>query len=49
VDYQQYLDIGVKTHKAYKVINFGDTRPDQGRFAINFDQIAAITVAPPNA
>ena len=46
-DYQQYLDIGVKTHKAYKIINLGDSRPEQGRFAINLDDIAAITAAPP--
>jgi hypothetical protein len=46
-DYLQYLDIRVKTHKSYRIINFGDSRPEQGRFAINLDDIAAITVAPP--
>jgi hypothetical protein len=46
-DYLQFLDIGVKTHKSYKVVDFGDARPEQGRFAINLDDVAAITTVPP--
>jgi hypothetical protein len=46
-DYLQYLDISVKAHKSYKVVNFGDARPNQGQFAINLEDIAAITTAPP--
>jgi len=47
-DYLQYLDIGVKSHRAYPLINPGDARrTNQGQFAINLSDIAAITVMPP--
>ena len=46
-DYLQYLDIGVKTHHSYRVVNFGDARPNQGQFAVNLADISAITIAPP--
>ena len=46
-DYLQYLDIGVKAHKAYKLVSPGDARSNQGVFAINLDDIAAVTMMPP--
>ena len=45
-DYQQFLDVGLKTHKAYKMATPEGT-DGEGNFAINLSDIIAITVIPP--
>ena len=46
-DYLQYLDIGVKSHKSYQMVNPGDPNDSSGRFAVDLHDIAALTVMPP--
>ncbi len=45
-DYQQFLDVGLRPHKLYplaKVPGSGGT----GYFTINVEEVAAMTVTPP--
>ena len=45
-DYQQFLDVGLKAHKAYRLATPAGT-DGEGSFAINLSEIIAITVVPP--
>ena len=47
-DYQTYLDVGLRTHKTYKVATAGGKPGQSGTFAINVTQVIAITTTPPN-
>ena len=51
-DYQNFLDMGIKAHKAYPIANPGapDARaePPVGKFVVNLSDIMAITVVPPS-
>jgi hypothetical protein len=46
-DYLQFLDIGVKTHRSYTVVNPPGTRGRKATFSLNLAEVAAImTVSP---
>jgi hypothetical protein len=42
-DFQTFLDIGIKPHKAYKVANVAGARGKMGQFAIDVTTISAIS------
>lgn len=42
-DYLSYLDIGMKSHKTYRIAKNATTKGQAGLFAINLSEIAAIT------
>jgi hypothetical protein len=46
-DYLQFLDIGVKAHRAYAVVDPGANDSPVGIFAVNLADVAAITVTVP--
>ncbi len=46
-DYLQFLDIGVKAHRAYAVVDPGANDAPVGIFAVNLADVAAITVTVP--
>ncbi|MEY4198673.1 MAG: hypothetical protein RLZZ265_413 [Verrucomicrobiota bacterium] len=46
-DYLQFLDIGVKAHRAYAVVDPGANDTPVGIFAVNLADVAAITVTVP--
>ena len=46
-DYLQYLDIGVKAHKAYAVVDGANNDAPVGVFAVNLADVAAITATVP--
>ena len=46
-DYQQYLDVGLKAHRPYRMATPEGTPDGEGNFAINISEIIAITVVPP--
>lgn len=46
-DYLQYLDIGVKAHKAYAVVDGANHDAPVGVFAVNLADVAAITATVP--
>jgi hypothetical protein len=46
-DYLQFLDIGVKAHRAYAVVDPGANNTPVGIFAVNLADVAAITVTVP--
>ena len=46
-DYLQYLDIGVKAHRAYAVVDAGASDQPVGVFAVNLADVAAITATVP--
>jgi len=48
-DYLQFLDIGVKSHNSYRIVNPGDPDDQTGRFSVNLADIAALTVMPPKS
>jgi hypothetical protein len=43
-DYQIFLDIGLKAHKAYQIASVTGDRSKSGQFTIDLAVIAAITV-----
>lgn len=47
-DYQTYLDVGLRTHKTYRVATPAGKAGQSGTFAINLTQVIAITTTPPN-
>ncbi len=46
-DYLQFLDIGVKAHKAYAVVDAANHDAPVGVFAVNLADVAAITATVP--
>lgn len=46
-DYLQYLDIGVKAHRAYAVVDAAASDLPVGVFAVNLADVAAITATVP--
>ncbi|PAW83310.1 MAG: hypothetical protein B9S33_14015 [Pedosphaera sp. Tous-C6FEB] len=46
-DYLQFLDIGMKAHRAYAVVDPGANDTPVGIFAVNLADVAAITVTVP--
>lgn len=46
-DFQQYLDIGLRPHRAYSVANPADKAGTAGLFAINMAEVAAMVAVPP--
>ncbi len=46
-DYLQFLDIGVKAHRAYAVVDPGAKDVPVGIFAVNLADVAAITATVP--
>lgn len=46
-DYLQYLDIGMKAHKAYAVVDAANDDAPVGVFAVNLADVAAITATVP--
>lgn len=46
-DYLQFLDIGVKAHKAYAVVDGANHDAPVGVFAVNLADVAAITATAP--
>ena len=46
-DYLQFLDIGVKAHKAYAVVDAANNDAPVGVFAVNLADVAAITATVP--
>ena len=46
-DFQQYLDVGIRSHRGYKMANPAGTKTSAGTFAINMNEIVAITTVPP--
>ncbi len=44
-DFQQYLDVGLLSHKLYPLARGGNNAG--GFFCINLAEVAAVTVAPP--
>ena len=46
-DYLQYLDIGVKAHRAYAVVDGAANDVPVGVFAVNLADVAAITATVP--
>ena len=42
-DYLSYLDIGMKSHKTYRIAGNATTQGQAGLFAVNLAEIAAIT------
>lgn len=46
-DYLTYLDIGMKSHRTYRLANPANPEGDGGLFAIDLTSIAAITLSPP--
>jgi hypothetical protein len=46
-DFLTYLDIGMKSHHAYRLANPATPEGQAGLFAIDLSTIAAITTAPP--
>ena len=46
-DYLQFLDIGVKAHKAYAVVDGANNDTPVGVFAVNLADVAAITATVP--
>lgn len=47
-DYQIFLDIGLKAHKAYAVANVAGSKGKTGQFSIDLSCIAAITLNLPS-
>jgi len=45
-DYQIFLDIGLKAHKAYPIANVAAGKGKTGQFTIDLATIAAITLNP---
>ena len=43
-DFQQYLDIGVRPHRLYKVADTPGTATSGGHFTVDMAEISAITV-----
>lgn len=46
-DFLQFLDIGVKAHKAYAVVDAANNDAPVGVFAVNLADVAAITATVP--
>lgn len=46
-DFLQYLDIGVKAHRAYAVVDAANSDAPVGVFAVNLADVAAITATVP--
>ena len=46
-DFQQYLDIGLKTHRSYRMANPTGGQ-SAGLFAVNLAEVSAITTMPPS-
>jgi len=46
-DFLQYLDIGVKAHRAYAVVDAAASDQPVGVFAVNLADVAAITATVP--
>ena len=46
-DYPQFLDIGVKAHRAYAVVDAAANDRPVGVFAVNLADVAAITATVP--
>lgn len=46
-DYLQYLDIGMRPHRTYAVINPGGAKGVGGQVAINIAEVVAITISTP--
>lgn len=46
-DYLQFLDIGVKAHRAYAVVDAANNDSPVGVFAVNLADVAAITATVP--
>ena len=43
-DFSIFLDIGLKSHRFYKVANVAGTHGGKGEFALDLTTVAAITV-----
>jgi len=48
-DFLTFLDIGMKSHRTYRLANPATPEGQAGLFAIDLSSIAAITTAPPVA
>ena len=46
-DYLQFLDIGMKAHKAYAVVDPNNQEAPVGVFAVNLADVAALTATAP--
>lgn len=46
-DYLQFLDIGMKAHRAYAVVDAANNDAPVGVFAVNLADVAAITATVP--
>jgi hypothetical protein len=42
-DYLQFLDVGLRAHRSYRLVNPGGERGQNGQFIINLAEVAAIT------
>lgn len=41
-DYEQYLDIGVRPHRSYRLAPTAGTQHDEGLFTVDFNSISAV-------
>jgi len=46
-DYLQFLDIGMKAHRTYKVVNAAGAKGASGLFTLNLAEVSAITTIKP--
>lgn len=46
-DFIQFLDVGLRTHRTYPLVDVGGKTTGQGQFAINLADVAAITTITP--
>ena len=47
-DFLQFLDLGLRAHRTYRLVNPGGERGSQGQFVINLTEVAAITTITPD-
>ena len=48
-DFMTYLDVGIKSHRMYRLASPAQPEGDGGMFVIDLSSVAAITTAPPAA
>jgi hypothetical protein len=46
-DYLQFLDIGMKAHRSYRVVNAAGAKGASGLFSLNLSDVSAITTINP--
>jgi hypothetical protein len=46
-DYMQFLDVGLRAHRTYPVVNTGGGKDTRGLFTVNLAEVTAITTITP--